>query len=342
MKVFVTGSTGLLGSYLCWNLLLDNYQVVAYIRPSARLDELKDVFGFLNYQNGKSLQLSDIQFIRGEFEDDAALNEALLGCESVFHCAGKVSFLQKDINSLFEVNVDNTAKLINLSIELNIKFFNHVSSVAVFPRGQQISSMRLVTEKDFNAIPENASNYGKSKYLGEMEVWRGQAEGLIVRVINPSIILGYGDFTKGSLKIVNTIKRGFPFYPSGSNGYVYADDVAKMFIKLTENPKSENQRFIISSENIASKILFEWISKIYKVSPPKLKSNYLVNHLGRILMYLASKLTGKDAIITKETIRSIEESYSYNGELVLEYTDLKYTSIQKILNQIYQYGVKKD
>jgi nucleoside-diphosphate-sugar epimerase len=38
------------------------------------------------------------------------------------------------------------------------------------------------------------SEYGKTKYLAEMEVWRGIGEGLEAVIVNPVIILGNGDW----------------------------------------------------------------------------------------------------------------------------------------------------
>ena len=55
--------------------------------------------------------------------------------------------------------------------------------------------------------PHN-SNYAISKYLSEQEVWRGIQEGLPAVIINPSVILGPGDWRKGSSKIFQKVWEG--------------------------------------------------------------------------------------------------------------------------------------
>jgi nucleoside-diphosphate-sugar epimerase len=55
------------------------------------------------------------------------------------------------------------------------------------------------------------SNYSYSKYYAEQEVWRASNEGLDVVILNPSIILGPGDWDKGSSKIFQRIYQGLKF-----------------------------------------------------------------------------------------------------------------------------------
>jgi len=82
-----------------------------------------------------------------------------------------------------------------------------------------------------------------------MEIWRGIAEGLNAVIINPSIILGPGDWNSGSSKLFTTMYNGLKFYSIGSNGFVDVEDVVKAMILLMNSEISGN-RFVINSENI--------------------------------------------------------------------------------------------
>ena len=57
---------------------------------------------------------------------------------------------------------------------------------------------------------KNQSNYGISKYFGEMEVWRGMGEGLTSLIVNPATLLGYGDWNESSLVCLKRRTRNFP------------------------------------------------------------------------------------------------------------------------------------
>ena len=54
-------------------------------------------------------------------------------------------------------------------------------------------------------------------------------------ILNPSVILGPGDWTKGSSQIFQKIYDGLKYYTSGSTGYVDVTDVAEWSIKLLES-----------------------------------------------------------------------------------------------------------
>ena len=88
------------------------------------------------------------------------------------------------------------------------------------------------------------SNYAISKYKAEMEVWRAKEEGLNVCVVNPGVILGYGDFTKGSIVLFNSVYKGMPFYTTGVNGYIDVQDITKVCFQLMEQ-NIFGQRYIL-------------------------------------------------------------------------------------------------
>lgn len=59
---------------------------------------------------------------------------------------------------------------------------------------------------------EETSNnyYGQSKYLAELEVWRGAGEGLEAVMVNPAIIIGDGDWNGGSSQILKSVYEELP------------------------------------------------------------------------------------------------------------------------------------
>ena len=90
------------------------------------------------------------------------------------------------------------------------------------------------------------SNYDLSKYGGEREVWRGAQEGLPVVIVNPSIILGAGNWRQGSPQLFHRVYKGLRIYTPGSAGFVDVRDVSRAMIELMEN-EIKNQRFILSA-----------------------------------------------------------------------------------------------
>ena len=78
-----------------------------------------------------------------------------------------------------------------------------------------------------------------------MEVWRGIGEGLQAVIVNPSVILGVGDWDNGSSKIFKTVYNEFPWYTDGETGFVDVMDVVKAMILLMSNDRKHSiQRFV--------------------------------------------------------------------------------------------------
>src|SRR5439155_22902429 len=136
-----------------------------------------------------------------------SLEEAMDGVNAVIHSAAKVSFARDEKEEMLRINIEGTANVVNMAIEKNIQRFIHISSVAALGRslkGETINEERVWQDTKTN------TNYAISKHKAEMEVWRAISEGLNAAIINPSTILGYGDWNNSSCAIFKTVYEEFP------------------------------------------------------------------------------------------------------------------------------------
>ena len=92
-----------------------------------------------------------------------------------------------------------------------------------------------------------------------MEVWRGMGEGLSPLIVNPSTLLGYGDWNHTSCGLFKTAFREFPWYMDGTNGFADVEDAARAIIALMDSG-IRNERFIISAENRSYREIFKWMA----------------------------------------------------------------------------------
>ena len=172
-----------------------------------------------------------VEWVEGDILDVVSLEEAMDGMDTVIHAAAMVSFVKKDREQMYQVNVEGTANVVNMALEKNIKRFVHISSVASLGRTANGGSVN--EEKKWEESKVN-THYAKSKYKGELEVWRGISEGLSGVILNPSTILGYGDWNTSSCAIFKKIHDGFNWYTPGLNGFVDVEDTARATIALME------------------------------------------------------------------------------------------------------------
>ena len=277
--ILVSGGSGLVGSHLLRLLIKKGEAVRATYRSSSSIKACAKVFEAFN----ETAHFEEIDWVQADLLDLTALEKAFEGVDQVYHSAAMVSFKRKDRPTLFEVNVQGTANMVNLALDFKVKKFCFVSSVAAIGkyRDKDCSDERASWKQE-----GGTSDYSISKYYAENEVWRGAAEGLPIVIVNPSTVLGYGDLKRSSNKLFEKVDRGLPFYPGGSNGFVGVDDVVQCMYALMES-EIQGERFILSSENISYQQLFNSIAEALEKKPPSFE---LQKWMATLYMYLDSFL----------------------------------------------------
>ncbi len=168
------------------------------------------------------------------------------GIDAVVHAAAKVSFHDNDRRTLNKINIEGTANVVNIALENNVKRFVHISSVSSYwPHGFR----RNHNGRKKWQPGKQHTTYAISKYHAEVEVWRGAAEGLNMVIVNPSTVLGYGDWNTSSCAIFKSVYREFPWFTKGINGFVAVTDVAQAAVLLMESEANRSERFIVNGDN---------------------------------------------------------------------------------------------
>ena len=279
--VLVTGGAGLLGKELITQLLQQG-KLVRAIYNNTKLPDFHN---------------DNLQQIQCNILDVVGLEEAMNDIEQVYHCAAIVSFNPGRRQEMFKINIEGTANVVNAALDAAVKKMVYVSSVAALGRireNEPINESMNWTEETSN------SAYGQSKYLAEMQVWRGIGEGLDAVMVNPVIILGAGNWNGGSSQIFKTAYEEFPWYTDGSTGFVDVRDVAKAMIELMHSNVSA-ERFILSAENKTYAEVFNLIAKAFGKKPPQKKVTPLLAKIVWRLEAIKSFFTAKDPLLTRET-----------------------------------------
>ena len=296
-NILVTGAAGLVGGELTKQLLDKGYKVTAIYNTTP-----------------VHLSHPDLIIKQCDILDTSVLEEIMEDITHVFHCAAIVSFEPKDKSQLFKINIEGTENIVNACISADVKKLVHVSSVAALGR---IHDGEVVNEKMNWTEETNDSSYGKSKYLGELEVWRGIGEGLQAVIVNPSIILGGDNWDTSSSALFKSAYNEFKYYTEGITGFVDVRDVTSVMIMLM-NSEISGQRFILNSENISYKELFFSMAKCFgKKSPQKKVTPFLAEIVWR-LEAIKGMLTGKKHLLTKETARTAQAIVKYDNHKILK------------------------
>ena len=327
--IFVTGGTGMLGSYLLLELTKSDEQIIASKRANSSLKTVEEIFK--TYSSNYNTLLEKIKWIDIDLFDQNEIEEQLNEVAEIYHCAAQISASPKQKEIIINNNLQITKNLINAAINKNVSKFCHVSSIAALgntANEKEISETTLWKEQ------KNNSSYSTSKYLSEMEVWRGIAEGLNAIIINPSVILGIGDWEKGSANLFKKVSAGFKYYTNGASGFVYAKDVALIMLRLMENENFFKQAYIISAENLTFRNIFNQIANALEVNPPNTYATPLLTQIAWRLEWIRSQFSGKDPLITKESARTAHKILKYNNKKLLDVMPYRYRSIEDCIQHI--------
>ena len=311
--ILVTGGTGLVGSRLLFDLTSRGEKVRALKRKTSDLDAVRRVFSY--YSENPSSLLNNIEWVDADIQNIDSLLEAMHNISHVYHAAATVSFNPADRLALIRNNVNGTRNIVNACLARSVKKLCFVSSTSALGPA---ASNGIVDENCMWVDNPLNSGYSQSKFYSEMEVWKGIDEGLNAVIVNPSIIFGPGFWDKGSSSMFTNIFRGLKFYARGVTGYVSVEDVSTAMIALMQSNKS-GERYILSSENLSYKDVFEAIALSLGVKAPIIEATPLLANIALHLEDLRC-MFGAKRVLSKETLNaSRNQTYFSNSKFSDEF-----------------------
>ncbi len=332
--ILLTGATGFLGSHVLYKLLLNGEKVRATKRISSSLENVKRVFKF--YGEDKLSLLDKVEWADADLLDVFEVEEAVKGVDEIYHCAAVVSFNPKDKEAMLHTNSSGTENLVNAALEAGVKKFCHVSSIAALGRN---STKDIVTEKIWWKPSPKNSDYSVSKYRAEREVWRASEEGLNVVIVNPSVIIGPGDFSSGAYKMMQQAYKGISFYTDGATAFVDVRDVADAMIKLMKS-EIKNERFIVSAANVSYREFFDILHDAFGKNRPSIKASKTIVQLASYADKVKSVITGSEHAITADTVNAISSSHRYDNAKLISQIGIQYIPVSQSAKEMCEVFLK--
>ena len=325
--ILVTGGTGLVGAHLLLHLIENGEKVRAIYRSIASIEKTKSLFAIYR----KESLFDQIEWISADITEIPSLEIAFQNIDTVYHCAALISFDPKDEGILRKTNIEGTANIVNFCIANQIKKLCFVSSIATL--GDLLPHEKLITEEtEWN--PEKYHNdYAISKYGAEMEIWRGQQEGLEVIIVNPGVILGSGFREQGSGQLFTKVKNGLKFYTMGSTGFVAVTDVVRIAHELMRS-EIKNERFTLIAENSVFRDILNAMADSFGVQRPKTHAKpFLMEILWR-LDWLVSNVFRQKRKLSKATARASYSENTYSNQKIKDTLKIDFVDIRNYIKEI--------
>lgn len=328
--ILVTGGTGLVGAHLLVYLLEKGESVRAIYRNPDKIQKAKSLFLFYKKEN----LFDAIDWVEADILDIPSLENAFNGVKYVYHCAAFISFDPKDENRIRKVNIEGTANIVNLCLAFSVSKLCYISSIAAL--GDLAPHESIITETTEWNPEKPHSDYAISKYGSEMEVWRGQQEGLDVLIVNPGVIIGpvlnHREWEQGSGALFARVKKGLPFYTMGVTGFIVVTDVVEIAYELMKSA-IRNERFTLVGQNIVFKDLVFTIADALKVKRPRYHAKpYLMNVLWK-LDWLASILLGRKRELSKSSAQSAYSINVFSNQKIINAIAIKFKDVHQYINK---------
>jgi nucleoside-diphosphate-sugar epimerase len=241
VRVLLTGATGFIGGRALERVLDQEDRVRALALPGTEKD--------LRYPDR-------VEVVTGNLENEALLNEAVRGVETVYHMGALLP--GSPYADLMKVNVHGTENLLRACGRAGgVKRFVFTSSVAVY--GDTYSLRAWPMNEDAKLQPvgsEGLRDYGRTKVAAESLIKRYAREfGFEYTILRCEAPYGVG----GSL--TETLLRLALIGPGTDNGQgwlqrmvqpIHVRDVAKGLVLAAAHPKGKNEIFNLAGSEVVT------------------------------------------------------------------------------------------
>lgn len=323
-----------MGSHLLLRLVKDGTPVKALYRTEEKLQQVKKIFSY--YTKEAPLLFNSIEWVQGDILDIPSLEEAFKKVTQIYHCAAFISFNPSDFEKLERVNREGTANIVNMCLAKGIGKLCYVSTIGTIGRARNGKMANEETEWS----RQHANPYAITKYLAEMEVWRGAQEHLKVVMVNPGVILGPGYWENGSGTFFKTAAKGYNYFPPGGSGFVTVTDVIEIMVQLMHS-KIHGERYITVAENRSYKDVLGRLAKAMHKKPPQKELRIGMLHAGRFIDWVRNLLIGTERTITKSTIYGLKHPTTFDNKKIKQALGFEFESIDKAIAVATQFFIEE-
>ena len=231
-EILITGATGYIGQKLASKLVASGNQIVILVRNPVKAKKLLDH--------------PQITIFKGDILDNSSIDNALKGCNQVYHLAALASVWHKNPDTFHQINVTGLQNILNACQKWQVKEVLFTSTAGVVgdsKNGQPVAELT-------NLNPKLETLYENSKVAAETLIKEYVKKGIRGIIVNPSRVYGPGLLTEsnGFTRLLQMYIHGnWKIKPGDGNSignYVYIDDVVNGMILAMEKAKP-GERYLL-------------------------------------------------------------------------------------------------
>lgn len=314
LRAFVTGASGFVGSHLVRELHRQEWEVFALVRPSSRLQDIRDV---------------PVQIRSGDITDAASVLETMPErTDAVFHVAASTNVWSGHNEEQQHINVDGTRHVIEAAIARQAGRLIHTSSFAVW--GIQNA---LLTEDSPRTAATDWINYVRTKDIAENLVKEAvRQQRLDAVILNPANILGPGDRHNWSRMVMMVDKGRLPGVPPGAGPFADVREVAKAHVAAYHKGK-KGENYLLGGNDVTYLELIRLAGEILgKPVPRGATPGWLLKAAARVKALIAA-ITDREPDITPESAAIIIHHLRCDSSRAQDELGYRFTPIRPLLQE---------
>jgi dihydroflavonol-4-reductase len=289
--VFVTGSTGLLGSNLVRALVARGVKVKALARSASKAEQ-------------QFVGLKGVEVVLGDMTSVADFAGHLAGCEVLFHMAAyfRDSYTGGDHSAALQaVNIDGARALVEAAYAAGVRRMVHTSSIALLdgPPGTLLDETRLRDRGQ-------ADDYYRSKIDADavvLDFLSGHPD-MHISLIMPGWMHGPGDIgpTSAGQVTLDYMRGRLPGVIPGTVSFVDARDVAAAAIAAAEQGR-RGERYLAAGRHMTMTELLSAYERVTGVAAPKRRIPAAALLVFAAVGELGAKIVKKPVLLSMATVR---------------------------------------
>jgi len=257
VRAFVTGATGFIGGALARRIRDRGDEVVALVRTPRKADHLREL---------------GCELATGSLESEAALRDALDGCDAAFHAAARyqVGVPRSQRAAMFETNVRGTERVLDAAVEAGVGRIVHVSTVNVLGNtGGRVPDETYHRPEDDRFL----SAYDETKYLAHRVAEDRMSRGAPVSIAQPGGVYGPGDTSDLGILMRGLVAGAFPYrtvkmFPDTGILWAHVDDVAAGILLVHDRGRI-GESYILGGERGTLDLLIDTVCRVVGRRPPR-------------------------------------------------------------------------
>ncbi|MEN8375866.1 MAG: hopanoid-associated sugar epimerase [Gemmatimonadota bacterium] len=310
----MTGGTGFIGAHVVRALLARGTTVRCLVRPSSRLDNLRDL---------------DVELVAGDLLDPASLARAARGCESVFHCAADYRLWARDPEAIHRSNVVGTRNVLAAAAEAGVTRVVYTSSVSALG----LVAGEGAADEDTPVREEHlVGPYKRSKFLAQREAEEAARGGLHVVIVNPSTPVGEGDVkpTPTGRVIVDFLRGRMPAYVDSGLNLIDVRDVAEGHVLAAERGRS-GERYILGNRNVSLRQLLDMLALIAGRPAPRVRLPHWIPLLAAHASEAWSRVVGGEPRVGVDAVRMSRQRMFFDASKAVRELGLPQSPVEGAL-----------